>query len=77
MKVVEIFKILKNPLKVMSDFDLKHEDGKHVEMYERFLSMKENCEKYAYIIASLASQYGISESTVKRIIKRLSQEVMV
>lgn len=77
MKVVEIFKILANPMKVMSDFGLRHEDSRHVEMYERFLSMRENCEKYAYVIASLAIQYGMSESTIKRIIRRLSEEVNI
>ena len=37
--------------------------------------MRKNSEKFRYIIAYLAEKYNTSESTIKRVVKRLSREV--
>lgn len=77
MKVVDLIKISRETLKVMSDFGIKIEDWQHISMYEEYLSMREKCEKFRYIMAYLAEKYKLSESSVKRILKRLSGEVML
>ena len=77
MKVVELVKISKDALKMMSNCGIKTGDWKHLEMFDEYLDMRKNCEKFRYIMAYLAEKYKISESTVKRIVKRLSEEVML
>ena len=77
MKVVELVKISKDALKMMSNSGIKTGDWKHLEMFDEYLDMRKNCEKFRYIMAYLSEKYRISESTVKRIIKRLSEEVML
>lgn len=63
-------------MEMMSKCGIKVEDWKHLKMYEEYLDMRKKCEKFRYIMAYLAEKYKISESTVKRIVKRLSEEVM-
>lgn len=76
MKVIELVKISKESLKMMSDSGIRTGDWKHVGMYEEYLDMRRKCEKFRYIMAFLAEKYKLSESSIKRIIKRLSREVM-
>ena len=64
-------------LKVMSKHDIRMGDWKHVEMFEEYLDMRKKCEKFRYIMAYLSEKYEMSESTVKRIVKRLSGEVIL
>jgi methylphosphotriester-DNA--protein-cysteine methyltransferase len=59
----------------MSKCDLSVDDVRHVPMYEEYLHLlgegvpKERIHQY------LAKRYSVSESTVKRVFKRLSQRV--
>jgi len=46
-----------------------------VEMFEEYLHMRSKREKFRYIMAHLAEKYRMSESSIKRIVKRLSSEV--
>ena len=75
MKVVELVKISMEALKMMSNSGIKTEDWQHIEMYEEYMDMRKNCEKFRYIMAYLAEKYNTSESTIKRVVKRLSREV--
>ena len=77
MKVVELVKISKETLKLMSECDTKVSDWQFLDLYERYETMKHNNEKFRYIIAHLSEVYNISESSVKRVIKRLSGEVKI
>ena len=76
MKVAELVKISSEALKMMSNSGIRIGDWEHVTMYEEYLSMRINKEKFRYIMAFLAEKYRLSESTVKRILKRLSSEVV-
>lgn len=77
MKIAELVKISMETLKMMSKVGIKTDDWRHIEMFEEYLDMRKNCEKFRYIMAYLAEKYRISESTVKRIVKRLSGEVIM
>ena len=77
MKIVELVKISKETLKMMSNSGIKTEDWKHVELFDEYQVMRTNKDKFRYILAYLAEKYKISESTVKRIVKRLSSEVIL
>jgi len=63
-------------LKMMSVSGIKTEDWQHIKMYDEYMDMRRNREKFRYILAYLAEKYSISESSVKRIVKRLSAEVI-
>lgn len=75
MKVVELVKISIEAMKMMSKSGIMICDWQHVEMYDEYCVMRTGKQKFRYIIAHLAEKYLISESTVKRIIRRLSKEV--
>lgn len=75
MKAVEFLKIGREMLKLMSAFDLRREDYKHIELFEEYAQMRGKGEKVEYILSVLSRRYKLSESTVKRIVRRLSREV--
>ena len=75
MKAVEFLRLGREILKTMSRIDLRRDDYKHIELYEEYVMMRGEGEKVDYIICFLADKYKLSESTIKRIVKRLSREV--
>jgi hypothetical protein len=64
-------------MKVMSKCDIRTEDWKHVAMFDEYASMRSKREKFRYITIYLAEKYRMSESTVKRIVRRFSAEARV
>ena len=62
-------------LKTMSEFGLKTTDYKYVGLYADYLKAKEKREKFTFIVMDLANRYGISESSVKRIIRRFERDL--
>ena len=77
MKIVELVKISMEMLKMMSECGIKTGDWQHLEMYEEYTYMREKCEKFRYIMAHLSEKYRMSESSIRRIIKRLSGDVIL
>lgn len=54
----------------MSEAGIVLEDYKHIEMFNKYQEMRDQGEKYVYIIATLSDEYNLSERTVSRIISR-------
>jgi len=77
MKVIDLLKIQREPLKVMSDCGLKVDDYEYIALYEEYRKMRLENEKYRYVIMCLSMKYHISESKVKRIIRRLEGEFIM
>lgn len=80
MEEVSCYSLLKiniNQVKMMSQCDLPTHYYKYIPMFEEYLKMRREGSKMAYIIAHLSNTYGISESTVKRVVRALSQRVTV
>jgi hypothetical protein len=75
MKVVEFLKMGREFLKLMSSFDLKRDDYQYIELYEEYARMRCEGEKVDYILNFLSVKHKLSESTIKRVIKRFSKEV--
>lgn len=75
MKAVKILKIGAELLKMMSFCDLRVQDVQYLEMYSEYVKARMNNEKYNAIICELAVRYQLSESTVKRIIRRFEKEI--
>lgn len=61
-------------LKLLSKYDVKIEDYRFTSYFE-YERRRRNHEKYIAIVAELAELYGISQSTVERVIRRLRRTV--
>ena len=59
----------------MSKFGLSVDDAKYVPMYEEYLSLRRDGVPKERIYQHFRGKYHVSESTAKRVIKRLSQRV--
>lgn len=77
MRASELVKMISKVLKAMSENGLRAGDYEYVEMYEEYVVMRSMGEKFEYVINILSDRYRISESTVKRIIRRFEKEVRI
>lgn len=60
-------------VETMSKFGLSVDDARHVPMYEEYLSLRRDGVPKERIYQHFKGKYHVSESTVKRVVKRLSQ----
>jgi flagellar basal body rod protein FlgB len=74
MKVVELLKIGKELLKMMSENDVKRDDYKFVKMYQEYLAMRKNGVKYRAVIQMLSEEYHTSKASIERAIRRLGKD---
>jgi len=58
---------------LMSKFGLSVDDARYVQMYEEYLSLLGEGVPKERIYQHFRGKYHVSESTVKRVVKRLSQ----
>lgn len=62
---------------LMSKFGLSVDDARHVPMYEEYLSLLRDGVPKERIYQHFRKKYHVSESTVKRVVKRLSRRSTV
>ena len=70
-----LLKLNLNQFEIMSKFGLSVDDAKYVPMYEEYLSLRRDGVPKERIYQHFRTKYHVSESTAKRVIKRLSQRV--
>ena len=70
-----LLKLNLNQVEIMSKCGLSVDDARHVPMYEEYLSLRREGVPKERIYQYFRGKYHVSESTVKRVIKRLSQRV--
>ena len=75
MKAIELLKIGAEMLNLMSKCDLRRDDYRYVGMFEEYMQRRRSGEKVDAILYDLSDKYAISESTLKRVVKRLGGEV--
>ena len=75
MKVENLLRISKDLLKMMSENDIKMTDYKCVDMYAEYEMARKRGEKDVVVIMGLSEKYGVSESTIKRIIWRFEKSI--
>lgn len=75
MKIVELLKIARETLKLMSKNDVLLDDWKFVPMYEEYQNMRSMGVKYSETIRMLAEDYNVGKSTIERAIRRLSKVI--
>ena len=61
--------------RIMSKCGLSVDDARHVPMYEEYLSLRREGVPKERIYQHFRGKYHVSESTAKRVIKRLSRQV--
>ena len=75
MTAIELLRICDKILKSMSEIGLRISDYRHVQMYDEYTEMVREGHKKEYVRTILAEKYGTSESSIKRVIRRLSRRV--
>lgn len=75
MNGAKLLQISAEILKLMSICDLKVTDWKYLELYSEYVKACKNNEKRTATILFLSEKYHISESSVKRIIRRFEREI--
>jgi hypothetical protein len=75
MKKVELLKILREGLKMLSQCEVMRDDYRYIGMYEEFQNMRRCGLKYREAVRHLAKDYKIGRATVERVISRLDGDV--
>ena len=70
-----LLKLNLNQMKIMSKCGLSVDDARHIPMYEEYLQLRRDGVPKERIYQHFETKYHVSESTIKRVIKRLSQQV--
>ena len=70
-----LLKLNLSQVKTMSKCGLTVDDARYVPMYEEYLSLRREGVPKERIYQHFRSKYHVSESTVKRVVKRLSGRV--
>lgn len=75
LSVYALLKLNLNQFEIMSKCGLSVDDAKYVPMYEEYLYLRRDGVPKERIWQHFRGKYHVSESTAKRVIKRLSQRV--
>lgn len=75
MKVADFVRISAETLKLLSNFGIRTGDFKYVGLYADYEAMATKGDKVSYIVTVLADKYGISCSSVWRMLRRFKATV--
>lgn len=74
MKVIEILNLNKELLQNIRKAGIRLEDVEYIGLYNEYRKLIAQGEKVSYIVAVLATEYGISERTVYGLVKRFKAD---
>ena len=74
MTMYEILKLNKGLFGFMIDKDVQPNDVRYLQLYSDYLQMIEG-QKGVYVVALLMEKYGVSESTVYRVLRRFKRVI--
>ena len=77
MEVYKALYLIRDLAKSMSDIGIKMDDYRYIGMCQEYNELIAKGEKKEYARAILSKKYSVSESTVFRIISRLSNPLKV
>ena len=77
MKVCELLAFNQELLEKMVSAGIRHDDYRHVELYNEYTVMKERGEKVTYIVAHLSDRYKLSERFIYAFVSRMKKEITV
>ncbi len=70
-----LLKLNLNQVETMSKCGLSVDDARCIPMYEEYLSLRRDGVPKERIYQHFRTKYHVSESTAKRVVKRLSRQV--
>ena len=70
-----LLKLNLNQVNIMSKCGLSVDDARYIPMFEEYLSLLREGVPKERIYQHFRGKYHVSESTVKRVVKRLSRQV--
>lgn len=76
MVVANLVKIAAEMLKILSKYDVRTDDYRYADMYFLYTRRRAEHVKHSCIVTELSGIYGLSESTVERILRRLRRDVI-
>lgn len=77
MEAYKVLFLIRDLVKSMSEVGIKMDDYRYIEMCQEYSELIAKGEKKEYARAILSKKYSVSESTVFRIISRLSNPLKV
>lgn len=75
MEVVELLKLGREMLKMLSENGIKVDDWKYIALYSDYEEMVTGGGKISYVVAVLAEKYAISEASVWRVLRRFNRTI--
>lgn len=75
MKVHEIISLHKDLLRVLASKGVNTTDHAYYDMFSDFSRMKEEGMKVSFIVAHLADEYSVSESTVYNVVRKFETNI--
>jgi Mor family transcriptional regulator len=75
MKAHELLSFNKELLGKIAGAGIRHDDYKHIELYNEYSALKERGEKVTYIVAHLSDKYRLSERFIYAFVARMKKEV--
>lgn len=74
MTKYELLKACSSVCETMTKNGMSAADVRYIDMMADYISMTQEGQKVSWVVFYLAGQYGVSEPTVYRIVKRLSEK---
>jgi hypothetical protein len=74
MKNYEILKMNASLLQLLSKNGVSVNDVNYLDVFDEFMEMKKQGLKVRYIALTLADKYGMTDRSIFKIVKRMSQE---
>ena len=75
MLAIDLLRFCGDFLKRLSESDIRMEDYRYVEMCDEYCRLVGDGHKKEYAIAVVTAKYHVSESTLRRVLKRLCEPV--
>lgn len=77
MRAIDILTMAESICKILADNSVSPTDVHYIALYKDWKRMKTEGHKYSYIVYYLSMQYGISESSINRIVMRMDKELSI
>lgn len=77
MTLIELIKISRGILKLLSESDINTCDVRFVDLYADYEEMLGRGEKVTYIVEVLSERYHVSPSKVYRILRKFKKTVKI
>ncbi len=75
MRIADFIRLHKEMMNLLSNYEIKMDDFKYIEMFEDYDAMVKEGNKISYIVSYLSDKYRLSEASVYRVLKRFKATI--